>query len=109
MKRRALGKGLRSLIPETPQRSNRQPPPPQAETEATPSRAPRESSESIQGLRLIDLDQIHPNVAQPRRTFNDEALEELARSIKLEGILQPVIVRPSKNSFEPSGYVYSTW
>ena len=85
MKRRALGKGLRSLIPETPQRSARPETPP---SDPTPAGA---------GLRLLDLDQVHPNLAQPRQTFDEEALEELARSIKLEGILQPVIVRPDKN------------
>jgi len=91
MKRRALGKGLRSLIPETPQRSAR-PGNPTGETTPSSPTAP-----SGPGLRQLDLDQIHPNLAQPRQSFDEEALEELARSIKLEGILQPVIVRPDKN------------
>lgn len=83
MKRRALGKGLRSLIPETPPRSVRP---------RTTGDQPREGV----GLRLLDLDKIHPNLAQPRQNFDEQTLEELARSIKHEGILQPVIVRPDQ-------------
>jgi ParB family chromosome partitioning protein len=75
---------LRSLIPETPPKSVR----PRPTTDE-----PQEGA----GLRLLDLDKIHPNFAQPRQSFDEQTLEELARSIKREGILQPVIVRPDKN------------
>ena len=43
--------------------------------------------------RLIDLARIHPDPAQPRRTFDPEKLEELAASIRLDGVLQPIAVR----------------
>lgn len=43
----------------------------------------------------IELDQIRPNPYQPRKHFNEEALNELAESIKQQGVFQPVIVRRS--------------
>jgi ParB family chromosome partitioning protein len=83
MTRKALGKGLRSLIPEAPARV------PQA---APAAAAPRPSpGESVQ---LIDVDRIRANRKQPRQRFNEEGLESLARSLKAEGVLQPVLVRP---------------
>jgi len=86
MKRKALGKGLRSLIPEAP-RSIR------PET-AGPAGFP--ASQGIGPARYpqIDLDQIVPNQLQPREDFDESALEALAQSLKSEGVLQPVLVRP---------------
>ena len=43
---------------------------------------------------LLRLDEIEPNRAQPRRDFNEEALSELAESIRQHGVLQPLLVRP---------------
>ena len=76
MKRRALGKGLRSLIPEAP--------PP---ADAGPARV------AAAKLPEIDIDRIKPNREQPRQAFDQESLEELARSMKAQGVLQPVVVR----------------
>ncbi len=47
------------------------------------------------GPTLIDLplDQIQPNARQPRRVFDQEALDELARSITADGVMQPIVVR----------------
>lgn len=46
------------------------------------------------GLRQVDIDLLQPGRYQPRRTFAPEALEELAGSIRAEGVVQPIIVRP---------------
>ena len=78
MKRKALGKGLRSLIPDAPARAN-------------VVRMPEPAPESREGLRSIDLDRIRPNPKQPRKGFSQPALETLAESIRLDGLLQPVI------------------
>jgi ParB family chromosome partitioning protein len=51
-------------------------------------------AKSSRGLLQLDLDRIRPNTDQPRRTFDQVSLEELAASMKLEGVLQPIIVRP---------------
>lgn len=83
MKRKALGRGLRSLIPQAPPRTAK---------EAPPQENPDPTSKS-RGLLQLDLDRIQPNQGQPRRAFAQEPLEELASSIKREGVLQPVIVR----------------
>jgi ParB family transcriptional regulator, chromosome partitioning protein len=45
-------------------------------------------------LRLIDVDLLRPGRYQPRRDFPPEALAELAASIRAEGVLQPILVRP---------------
>ena len=42
----------------------------------------------------LKISQIEPNRSQPRRRFNEEALEELAKSIREHGVLQPILVRP---------------
>ena len=68
-KRPALGKGLSALIPD-----------------ATPAVA--------SGPLEVDIDRLSPNQLQPRMQFDDEKLEELARSIKAKGIIQPILVRP---------------
>jgi ParB family chromosome partitioning protein len=81
MKRKALGKGLSSLIPEAPRRRPAQ--------ETSPARP------ATDGLQQIDIDKIWPNRAQPREQFDPESLDELARSMKAQGVLQPVIVRPA--------------
>ncbi|GAA0887193.1 ParB/RepB/Spo0J family partition protein [Rhodanobacter soli] len=52
-------------------------------------------------LRLLPIQQIQPGKYQPRRHWNDEALDELAASIKAQGLIQPVVVREiGKNSYE---------
>jgi ParB family chromosome partitioning protein len=53
------------------------------------------------GLRNIPPDLIQPNGRQPRRTFDDARLAELAESIRTRGVLQPIVVRPlAGGSFE---------
>ena len=44
-------------------------------------------------VKMVDIDTIRPNPGQPRRVFDPEALRELARSIRLYGVLQPLTVR----------------
>ncbi len=73
-KRKALGRGLSSLIPETPRAG------------AT-------------GVLSLDLGLIQPSPDQPRKQFDEAALEELANSIRSHGVLQPVVV-----TREGSGY-----
>jgi ParB family chromosome partitioning protein len=75
MLKRALGRGLGALLP-----------PPAEET----------------GARLVDLpiDGLVPNPEQPRKSFQPEALDELADSIRSTGVLQPIVVRPRGNQFE---------
>jgi len=71
-----LGKGLHALIPS-----------------AVENNFP--STDSIQELEVA---LIEPNPFQPRINFDDDAFEELKRSIKDKGVIQPVLVRPMPNS-----------
>jgi ParB family chromosome partitioning protein len=66
-KRPALGKGLSALIPEAP--------------------APRTSPVEV------DVDRLSPNSFQPRTQLDDDRLNDLARSIKSNGVIQPIVVR----------------
>ena len=56
----------------------------------------RETSETrdLSGVQVLPLRDIIPNPNQPRRKFNEKSLEELAASIRSQGILQPLLVRP---------------
>lgn len=68
MTRRALGRGLSALLSDKPATT---------------------SEEMVE----IDLDLIEPNNFQPRTTFDEERLEQLAQSIRANGIIQPLLVR----------------
>jgi ParB family transcriptional regulator, chromosome partitioning protein len=46
------------------------------------------------GVRIVPVDHIEPNPEQPRMVFEQEALDELAASIREHGVLQPILVRP---------------
>ncbi|MDQ2900768.1 MAG: ParB/RepB/Spo0J family partition protein [Acidobacteriota bacterium] len=78
--RRALGKGLNSLLPARG---------PKNETAEIDDKSPVWRA----AVTELAIDQIRPNPNQPRRQFQDDKLEELARSIKLDGIIQPLVVR----------------
>lgn len=56
---------------------------------------PQRSEASAAGLAQIPLEQISPNPYQPRKNFNDVSIEELARSVREHGIVQPIVVTRS--------------
>lgn len=60
----------------------------------------REQAEAQGALREVAVTQVRPNPFQPRRTFDEAALAELAASIKASGLLQPLVVRASDGGFE---------
>jgi len=51
-------------------------------------------NESISGIQKINISQILPNPSQPRKNFKDGELKELSSSIKNQGLIQPIIVKP---------------
>jgi len=53
-----------------------------------------------ESLREVNLEDIHPNPYQPRSVWNQKELEDLAESIKANGIIQPIVVRRSEDKFE---------
>ncbi|MFZ5624329.1 MAG: ParB/RepB/Spo0J family partition protein [Gemmatimonadota bacterium] len=60
----------------------------------------REEAQATGQLRDLPIGAIRPNPFQPRRTFDETALDELARSIEASGLLQPVVVRQQGTSYE---------
>jgi ParB family chromosome partitioning protein len=84
MTRQALGRGLSALVPDQTA----------AQMAATQTAAQGET------LRDIDIDLIKPNPEQPRSRFTEAALEELAQSIRENGIIQPVVVRRAGTGYE---------
>lgn len=99
--KRGLGKGLEELLAiydtETPQM-------PETKTEtrtyAEPVNAVDRYTQSQGDVSKIDIDKIYPNPNQPRKNFDKESLEELCESIKIHGLIQPIIVNEM-----PDGYL----
>src|SRR5258708_11248018 len=95
MPRNALGRGLGALIREPePQVA-----PPTVPTAVGAVTAPAREPMST-GPQQVDIDLIEPSPYQPRTRFREEALDELARSIKASGIIQPLVVRPIAGRFQ---------
>lgn len=107
-RRTGLGRGLGALLPGAdtaataaslpdprpqPAPSDQNPTPEPASTPDV-SPPPETSAQPEAGFTEIDVDEIHPNPRQPRMAFRAEELEELAASIREQGVLQPVVVRP---------------
>src|SRR5450755_2283107 len=51
-------------------------------------------------FQFLALDTIHESAANPRRTFEESKLHELAESIRQQGLIQPITVRPNPEGFE---------
>lgn len=86
VKRKGLGKGLDSLIPEN---------------KSVKPAAKAEKEESVEtGEQMLKINQVEPNREQPRKHFEEDALLELADSIKQYGVLQPLLVRKRKDYYE---------
>ena len=75
-KRPALGRGLSALIPDAP--------------------APATQERALD----VDIDLLQPNKFQPRTQMDDGRIEELARSIRSNGVIQPIVVRKAENGYE---------
>jgi ParB family transcriptional regulator, chromosome partitioning protein len=92
--RRGLGRGLGALIPDPTRLGDGEAAAPPVVGQA-PAGEPAEGLGEVAGARYeeVAVTAITPNPRQPRRTFDEDALDELAESIKQVGLLQPVVVR----------------
>ncbi len=90
VKRKGLGKGLDSLIPENKS----------AKASGSESKKTEETAEIKSGEQMMRINMVEPNRDQPRRNFEEDALLELADSIKQYGVLQPLIVRKRNDYYE---------
>ena len=52
------------------------------------------------GVRTVPVAEIEPHPEQPRRHFDEDALDELARSIEARGLIQPIVVRPHRGGYQ---------
>ncbi len=92
-----LGRGLGALITSATAAPK---PATVATPAAVPAPAPAPVAEGMPGYREIAVAQVEPNPYQPRKEFSDEALAELVESIRAEGLLQPIVVRPVGDRFQ---------
>ena len=88
---RGLGKGLDSLIPMGSVSS---------EKKADSKEENKESKDSKATETVVKITQVEPNREQPRKNFDEDALQELADSIKQFGLLQPILVQDRKTHYE---------
>lgn len=79
MKQRGLGKGLNALLSDEVLTTGEQ---------------------SAGGIKTVNINEIEPNFAQPRKKFTEEELQELSMSIREHGVLQPLIVREKNGKYE---------
>lgn len=99
VKRNGLGKGLDSLIPNKSDKLTK----PEtkknnSETKVSPAKKVKEDQKTSE--ILLKINQVEPNRDQPRKEFDEDALLELADSIKQFGILQPLLVQKKKDYYE---------
>src|ERR1051325_10981642 len=95
MAKPALGRGLGALLGGAAKPASSAPPAPFSPPAATESAIP--AGERVQ---RVALEKVRPCPFQPRKDFSKEALQELADSIREQGIIQPLIVRPKEEGFE---------
>lgn len=83
-KNKGLGKGLEALFKDV----------------EISTRDLDSSSKPQEGVFFVDINEIKPNLKQPRKAFSEDKIEELAKSIKEHGIIQPILIRPLDSGYE---------
>lgn len=99
VKRNGLGKGLDSLIPNKSDKLTKSDTK-KNNNETKTSAAKKVTEEPKTSEILLKINQVEPNRDQPRKEFDEDALLELADSIKQFGILQPLLVQKKKDYYE---------
>lgn len=101
-KTRGLGKGLDALFGDMEVTVEKKPAETAEKQVEYTAKTDRQSSKEIaEGeISYIDINDIKPNVNQPRKVFDEEKLEELAASIAQHGLIQPVVLRKSGRGYE---------
>ncbi len=87
---KALGKGLAALLPQRPARH------------FPPAEPPFEASAPADHgiVALLPVDSIDPSAVQPRTSFDPAKMQELVDSVRANGIIQPILVRPSGDRYQ---------
>jgi len=84
-KNRGLGKGLEALF---------------GDVEITVNNQHEDGTSFGDSVSFVDIHKIKPNGSQPRRNFNEEKIDELAKSIEEHGIIQPIVLRQTEGGYE---------
>lgn len=92
-KKRGLGRGLDALLGDALAQSKVITEESQAEVSIQPEQVESETKSS-DGIKHLPVEFIQPGQYQPRKDMHQEALEELAASIKAQGLMQPIVIRP---------------
>lgn len=92
-KKKGLGRGLEALFEEISVEIPEENQPAKPQQEIAPEAA-------ADGVLYVDINDIRPNAHQPRKTFDEDKLDELAASIKEHGIIQPVVLRSADSGYE---------
>lgn len=87
--KKGLGRGLDSMIPE-----------PEKKISAVSRKKENSLTENQAGEVMININEIEPNREQPRKNFDEDALQELADSIKQFGVIQPLLLKKRDNYYE---------
>jgi ParB family chromosome partitioning protein len=101
-KERRLGRGLEALLGRRPKEDDAAPgeaaiPKP---TAAEPPAVPPPAAKEAPGAARLDMSRIDRNPAQPRKDFEEEAMESLSESLETHGLLQPIVVRKVDDRYE---------
>ena len=115
-KKPGLGRGLDALfadavpaveeLTEAPPKAAKEPKAPKKETGSSTKKAAKkpaakkENTDTEDRILYIGINDIKPNSAQPRKNFDEAKLNELAESIRTNGVISPIIVRETKNGYE---------
>ena len=92
-KKSGLGKGLDALIPATPKKTV-------SRSETEEKTVSGQKTVIKKGVDMLKITEVEPNRDQPRKKFDEDALLELADSIKQFGVIQPLIVQKRDNYYE---------
>ena len=95
--KRGLGKGLDSMIPK---KQIEKPPSTSKEKAVRHSETSDNKENDLKNEEYVKLSKVEPNKEQPRKDFNEDALQELAESIRQFGVLQPLLVTDKGTHYE---------
>jgi len=92
MAKKGLGKGLDALIPNVVKNDTAE--------ENTKAAREKSKNETDDSRTMVNINKVEPNRKQPRRKFDEDALQELSDSIKIHGLISPILVQDRGDHYE---------